>query len=134
MIEKNIPTKALLLRLSSEGVTGSLQLSTGARIGPATQIKLLREMEDEGLVRIAGIRSRRAGRPRTRVEVTPLGREFLTSYRELTLKSLRSRRADLRKAAADARYSTRLESRGLSLYDLFLETNEMSRIAGAGAL
>lgn len=134
MIEKNLATKALLLRLSSEGAAGVLQLSKDARIGPSTQTRLLREMEDEGLVRPTEIRSRRPGRPKTKIAVTQLGEEFLRTYRELALKPLRSRRADLEKAAADARYATRLASRGLSLYGLFFEMNEMLRLARRSAV
>lgn len=133
-VENNLPTKALLLNLSSEGGTGVLRLARDAKVGPATLIRLLREMKDEGLVRLSEVRSRKAGRPRIRVKVTPLGEDFAGMYRQLTLKLLRSRRADLERAVSDALYADRLASRGLSAYDLFLDMNEVVRVAGRSAV
>jgi len=65
------------------------------------------------------------GRPRILVRPTTLGEDYLDAYEALKMKPLRSRRADLIQAARDGEYALRLEARGLSPFDLFLELNSV---------
>lgn len=119
-----------MLGLASSGLTGVLRLSRELRIGPARLIRLLDEMREEGLVDIDEIHSKRAGRPMRRVAVTELGKDYMDTYNKLALRLLRSRRADLQRASADADYARRLASKGVPPYDLFLELIEVTYHAG----
>ena len=130
MSENNLVLRAELLRLASTGSTGLLLLARKLRIGPAKLITLLDGMREEGLVDIDEAHSNRAGRPMRRVKATELGMEFLKAFDELMLKTLKSRRAELQRASADAEYAKRLASRGVLPYDLFLELNEIAHRAG----
>ena len=126
MSENNLAAKEALLRLSSKRRAGVLQLAKDLRIGPSRLIGLVAEAGEQGLLDVGEVRTGRAGRPRRRVRTTALGMEYLRACEALRLKALRSRRADLRRAAADADYARRLEARGVSPYDLFLELNELA--------
>jgi predicted ArsR family transcriptional regulator len=125
MTEKNPSTTAALLRLSAARQDGVLQMAKELRVGPSKLIRMLAELRDEGLLDIGVVRTRSAGRPKRRVRVTALGREYLVAYEALKLKSLKSRRTDLRKAVADTNYARRLVARGVSPYELFLELNAL---------
>ncbi len=126
MTGNNLAAKEALLRLSSEGRTGVLELAKELRIGPSRLIGLIAEAREEGLLDVGEVRTGRAGRPKRRVRMTALGMEYLRACEALKLKALRSRRADLRRAAADAKYAKRLAARGVSPYELFLELNELA--------
>ncbi len=131
--EKNLPTRAALLRLSSSRRAGVLQIARELRVGPSRLIRLLAEMREEGLLDVSEARNRRAGRPKRRVKATQLGMEYLRAYEGLKLKTLMSRRSDLRKAVADANYAQRLTWRGVSAYELFLELNMLAKPARRSA-
>jgi len=90
-----------------------------------TVVSLIKEMEEQGLLKREVERRNTRGRPRVLVKPMSLGEEYLAAYRTLDLKLLRSRRADLIRAARDGEYAARLESRGLSSFDLFLELNSI---------
>ncbi len=121
MSEKNVSAKAALIALSSQGTEGVLHLAKALQIGPSRLIGMLSELRDQGLIQVQNERTGRAGRPKKKIKATKLGMEYLVAYDALMQKPLKSRRADLRKAAADAEYARRLASGGLSIYDLFLE-------------
>jgi len=90
-----------------------------------TVVSLIKEMEEEGLLKRKVEKRNTRGRPRVLVKPTTLGEDYLAAYRALNLKPLRSRRADLIRAVKDGEYARRLESRGLSSFDLFLELNSI---------
>ena len=127
MPEKNPATKAALLRLSLSGPTGVQQISAKLRLGPSTLIGLAAELQDEGLLEFFEAPTGNAGRPKKGMRVTALGMEYLRAYEALSLKLLKSRRADLRRAAEDGAYARRLAERGASPYDLFLELNTVAK-------
>lgn len=127
MPERNIQAKARLISLTTEGRAGLLGLARDLRVGPATLIGMLNQMEEEGLVDINAIHEKRAGRPLRLVRATDLGKDFLRAYVHLSLMTLKSRPSDLRKAVEDARYASRLDSRSVPAYKLFLELNENAR-------
>ncbi len=133
MSEKNLPTRAALLRLSSSRQAGVLQIARELRVGPSKLIGLVAELREEGLLDVSEARTRRAGRPKRLVKATQLGMEYLRAYEGLKLKRLLSRRSDLRKAVADANYARRLTLRGISTYELFLELNVLAKSARRSA-
>src|SRR2546428_796568 len=129
MPEKNPTVEAALLRHSLSGPSGVQQMATKLRLGPSTLIGLMAKLEDEGLLEVFELSTGNAGRPKKGMRVTALGMEYLRAYESLSLKSLRSRRADLRRAAEDGAYARRLAERGTSPYDLFLELNALAKDA-----
>jgi DNA-binding PadR family transcriptional regulator len=129
--EKNPTTDAELLRLLSTRREGVQSLAREINVGPARLIRLLSELEESFLIDSTEVRSRRAGRPKRRFEVTALGREYLRACEAAEPKRLKSRRADLRRAVADAEYAQRLASRGVSTTDLFLELTSLVQHAGS---
>lgn len=134
MSERNLAVQANLLKLASSRSTGVLQLAKELEVGPERLIALLKAMSDAGLVEVREFHSGRAGRPSKRVQVTLLGQDYLSVYDTLTRTMMKSRKSDLQRASADARYAERLASRQLSPYALFLELNEISQIAGRSPL
>lgn len=58
---------------------------------------------------------------------TSLGVEFLEPYRELKMKPLRARKADLEHAVSDALYTERLIRNGHSPFELFMELDTIAR-------
>jgi len=130
--ETNFVARAALLRASAVRA-GVRQLSKELGMGPSMVIGLRREMLEEGLVEVGGAHSSGPGRPRELVKPTSLGREFLRAYEALLSIPLKSRRTDLLRAAADARYAARLSSRGVSTVELFLGLNSLAERTGKAA-
>ena len=89
-------------------------------------ISLLETMEDERLIEFQQIMHSRRGRPKKNVIRTPLGLEFLETYRRLKMKPLRARKADLEHAVKDALYTERLVANGHSPFKLFMELNTIA--------
>lgn len=87
---------------------------------------MLAEASEQGLLDIGTARTRKAGRPEKRISTTALGLEYLDAYHALGQKALKSRRADLRAAVADAAFAARLAAGAASPYALFLELNELA--------
>lgn len=132
MLETNYAARAALLRAASSGA-GVRQLSKELHMSPAIVISLRREMSDSGLLEVCGAPVSGPGRPRELVRTTPLGRDYIEAYDKLRSTALKSRRADLQKAASDARYAMRLTSRGVSTVELFLGLNSIAERAGKAA-
>jgi predicted transcriptional regulator len=89
-------------------------------------IFLLREMNKEKLVNIQQDTHSRRGRPKKNIICTPLGREFLETYRKLKMKPLRARKEDFEHAAKDASYTSRLVANGHSPFQIFMELNTIA--------
>ena len=88
-------------------------------------VSLIREMEDQGLLKVTTEAGAQRGRPRHLIRATSLGEDYLAAYEALGLKLLRSRKADLRQAERNGEYAARLVSRGVSPFKLFLELNSI---------
>jgi len=115
------PTLAASILRARGAASGMLQVAKELHIGPARLVNLVRNLSDKGLVEVQRVRSRSAGRPLVKVIPTPLGNEYLAAYEALDSKILKSRRSDLLRAVADARYAQRLVERGLAPTALSLE-------------
>jgi len=90
-------------------------------------ISLLREMNKERLIDLQKVTYSRRGRPKKKVICTPLGFEFLETYRRLKMKPLRARKEDLDRAVKDAAYASRLVANGHSSFKIFMELNAIAR-------
>jgi len=86
-------------------------------------VSMLERMENEGLVELRRVKRSRRGRPKNMIVCTPLGFDFLETYRRLKMKPLRARREDIERAVKDALYVERLIARGHLPFKLFLELN-----------
>lgn len=104
---------------------GVRELASELRRRTDTVVSLIKVMEEQGLLKRETRKPNARGRPRILVKPTTLGEDYLAAYTKLDLKILRSKRADLVQAARDGEYASRLESRGLSVFDLFLELNSI---------
>ena len=122
--------RARILEVVTSVECGVREVTEELRWAPSRVINLLRTMEDEGLVmevRRNSARSSKQGRPKKIMACTPLGLEFLITYRKLKMKPLRSRREDLEHAVRDALYTERLIRNGHSPFELFMELNSIVR-------
>jgi hypothetical protein len=93
----------------------------------ANVIALLREMNKEKLIDLQQVTCSRRGRPKKNIICTPLGFEFLETYRKLKMKPLRARKEDLEHAVKDASYTNRLVANGHSPFQIFMELNAIAR-------
>ena len=89
-------------------------------------VSLLREMNKEKLVELQKSTYSRRGRPKKNIVCTPLGFEFLETYRKLKMKPLRARKEDLEHAVKDASYTSRLVANGHSPFEIFMELNTIA--------
>jgi hypothetical protein len=89
-------------------------------------VSLLREMNKEKLIDLQQITYSRRGRPKKNIICTPLGLEFLETYRKLKMKPLRARKEDLERAVKDALYTSRLIANGHSPFQIFMELNTIA--------
>lgn len=126
----SLDERAQILESVTPVERGIREVTEELRWAPSHVINLLRKMEDEGL--IMEVRSNRAraskrGRPKKVMACTPLGVEFLETYRKLKIKPLRARKEDLEHAVRDALYTERLVRNGHSPFELFMELNSIAR-------
>ncbi len=80
-------------------------------------------MNEERMIELQPVRYSRRGRPKKIIECTPLGLEFLETYRNLKMKPLRARKQDMDRAVRNALYIKRLVESGHSPFKLFMELN-----------
>jgi hypothetical protein len=90
-------------------------------------ISLLKEMNKEKLINLQQVTYSRRGRPKKNIICTPLGFDFLETYRKLKMKPLRARKEDLEHAVKDASYTSRLVANGHSPFHIFMELNTIAR-------
>ena len=89
-------------------------------------VSLLREMNNERLIDLQQVMYSRRGRPKKNIICTPLGFEFLETYRKLKMKPLRARKEDFEHAVRDASYASRLVANGHSPFQIFMELNTIA--------
>jgi len=90
-------------------------------------VSLLRKMSEEQLIELQQVTYLRRGRPKKNIVCTPLGLDFLETYRKLKMKPLRARKEDLEHATKDASYASRLVAHGHSPFQIFMELNTIAR-------
>ena len=96
-------------------------------------LEAVAEMEARGLVERRVTKGSGRGRPRVIVSSTALGEEYLKTHNRLGEIALKATPIALRRARGDAEYASRLRTRNLDPFQLFLELNEHVRSAkGSG--
>lgn len=121
----SLELRAELIKAVMSKDSGVRELARELHRRTDTVVSLIKEMEEQGLLKRETRKLNTRGRPRTLVKTTVLGEDYLAAYTKLDLKLLRSTRADLIQAAKDGEYASRLETRGLAAFDLFLELNSI---------
>lgn len=121
--------RAQMLQAVLPAERGVREVTDELRWTPSRTVNLLRKMKDEGLIievqnDTTGFSKR--GRPKKIMACTPLGLEFLESYRKLKMKPLRSRKEDFEHAVKDALYAEKLVTNGHSPFKLFMELNSIA--------
>ena len=115
--------RAQLLEIAAIASCGVREIIRRLRWKHSIAISLLKKMVDEGLIEIRRVKVSRRGRPKNLIVCTPLGFDFLETYRRLRMKPLRAKKEDIKRAVKDALYAERLVARGHSPFKLFLELN-----------
>jgi len=115
--------RAQMLEAVESGPRGVREVIKKLRWRPSRAISLSRKMRIEGLIELQQVKQSRRGRPKKIIFCTPLGFDFLRTYRKLMMKPLRARKKDLERAAKDASYAERLVASGHSPFRLFMELN-----------
>jgi DNA-binding MarR family transcriptional regulator len=122
----SLDQKARILEATVSTSCGVRDLVQALEWKTSTVISLLREMNKEKLIDLQRITYSRRGRPKKNIVCTPLGFEFLETYRKLKMKPLRARKEDLEHAVRDASYTIRLVANGHSPFQIFMELNTIA--------
>jgi DNA-binding PadR family transcriptional regulator len=122
----SLEQKAQVLEAAASASCGVRDAVQKLTCKTSSVISLLKEMEQERLIELTKAVYSRRGRPKKIITCTPLGFEFLESYRKVRMKPLRARREDLERAVKDALYAERLVARGHEAFKLFMELNAVA--------
>jgi len=90
-------------------------------------VSLLKKMNEEQLIKLQQVPHSKRGRPKKSITCTPLGFEFIATYKKLKMTPLKARKKDLERAAKDAAYTSRLVANGHSPFKIFMELNMIAR-------
>jgi DNA-binding PadR family transcriptional regulator len=123
----SLDQKAQILEAAASTTCGVRDLVQVLEWKTSKVISLLREMNKERLIDLQQVSYSRRGRPKKNIICTPLGFEFLETYRKLKMKPLRARKEDLERAVKDASYTNRLIANGHSPFQIFMELNTIAR-------
>jgi DNA-binding PadR family transcriptional regulator len=123
----SLEQKSQILQVAASRACGIRDLAHKLRWKTSTVVSLTKKMNEEKLIEFQAVRHTSRGRPKKGVACTPLGLEFLNTYRKLTMTPLKATKADLEHAARDASYTQRLVENGHSPFELFMELNSIVR-------
>jgi len=119
--------RAQILEAAASTASGVRDLTQRLKWKTSNVISLLRKMSEEQLIEFKQAADSKRGRPKKNVTCTPLGFEFLETYKKLRIKPLRARKEDLDHAAKDAENVSRLVANGHSPFQVFMELNTIAR-------
>jgi predicted transcriptional regulator len=119
--------RAQILEATTSTTVGVRDLVRSLKWKTSNIISLLKKMNEEQLIGFQQATHSKRGRPKKTVICTPLGLEFLETYRKLRMKPLRARKEDLDRAVKDAGYASRLVADGHSPFQVFVELNMIAR-------
>jgi DNA-binding PadR family transcriptional regulator len=123
----SLDQRAQILEATALTTSGVRDLIKTLKWKTSNIVSLLRKMNEEQLIEFKQAAHSNRGRPKKSVTLTPLGFEFLETYRKLRIKPLRARKEDLDHAARDAAYVSRLIANGHSPFQVFMELNAIAR-------
>ena len=119
--------KVQILENISEDVLGIRDIIKVMPNRNETILNTVREMEDQGLIKTSPWTTGNRGRPKTRLSITTLGKNYLTAYKRLEKTGLQASPADFLKAKRDGEYAARLVDRGVDPFQAFIELNTLVR-------
>jgi len=119
----SLEQRAQILETVTTAPCGIRDLARTLNWKTSTVVSLSKKMNDERLIEFQAVKYARRGRPKKTIVCTPLGLDFLETYKKLRMKPLRARKQDLEHAVKDALYTQRLVNRGHSPFKLFTELN-----------
>jgi DNA-binding PadR family transcriptional regulator len=122
----SVEKRVEILRILRGGPMGVRQILGALSRRAGDVIKLIQELETQGLIR-AERSPKGRGRPKRLMAVSELGLDYVAAYERLELKPLRGRREDLARGAEEGLRAKRIYSRGLSPFKLMLELNDFVR-------
>jgi DNA-binding PadR family transcriptional regulator len=123
----SLTQRAQILEATTSTTDGVRDLVRSLKWKTSNIISLLKKMNEEQLIEFQQATHSKRGRPKKTVICTPLGLEFLETYRKLRMKPLRARKEDLDRAVKDAGYASRLVADGHSPFQVFVELNIIAR-------
>jgi len=119
--------RAEILEAATSTTAGVRDLVRSLKWKTSNIISFLKKMNEEQLIEFQQATHSKRGRPKKTVICTPLGLEFLETYRKLKMKPLRARKEDLDRAVKDAGYTSRLVASGHLPFQVFVELNMIAR-------
>lgn len=122
----SLEQRVKILETVTEPFCGVRELVLLLKWRTSNVISLLKKMQDEQLISMESVATPKKGRPKKHIKVTQLGIEFLDAYKKLIGKALKAKRQDLDHAAKDAYYAKRLEQKGHSTFQVFMELNSIA--------
>ena len=122
----DLEVRAEVLQAIEQGTYGTREVLEEVKHRNSDLISLMKEMEEEGLVKSHHLRTGNRGRPKKTLKPTDLGLDFLETYRRLKMKPLRARKEDLKQAVEDAQYTQRMIDYGHHPLQLFKELNDFA--------
>jgi DNA-binding MarR family transcriptional regulator len=123
----SLEQRAQILTAITSATYGVRDLAQALKWKTSNVVSLLRKMNEEQLVTTQQDARPKRGRPKKKITCTPLGFEFLATYKKLKMTPLRARKEDLERAVKDAAYAGRLVANGHSPFKIFMELNLIAR-------
>jgi DNA-binding PadR family transcriptional regulator len=123
----SLDQRAQVLKTITSATYGVRDLAQTLKWKTSNVISLLKKMSEEQLVELQQAPRSKRGRPKKSITCTPLGFEFLATYKKLKITPLRARKEDLEHAVKDAAYANRLVASGHSPFQIFMELNMIAR-------
>jgi DNA-binding PadR family transcriptional regulator len=123
----SLEQRAQILAAITSTTYGVRDLAQTLKWKTSNVVSLLKKMNEEQLITLQQATHSKRGRPKKSITCTPLGSEFLATYKKLKMTPLRARKEDLAHAAKDAAYASRLVAYGHSPFQIFMELNMIAR-------
>jgi DNA-binding PadR family transcriptional regulator len=123
----SLDQRAQILKTITSTTHGVRDLAQTLKWKTSNVVSLLKKMNQEQLIELEQVPHSKRGRPKKSIRCTPLGFEFLATYKKLKLTPLRARKEDLDHAAKDAAYASRLVANGHAPFQIFMELNMIAR-------
>ena len=119
----SLDQRAQILTTITAATCGVRDLAQMLKWKTSNIVSLLKKMDEEQLITLQQVAHSKRGRPKKSITCTPLGFEYLATYKKLKMTPLRARKEDLAHATKDAAYANKLVANGHSPFKVFMELN-----------
>ena len=123
----SLDQRAQILEAVTLTTYGVRELAQTLKWKTSNVVSLLKKMNEEQLITLQQVAHSKRGRPKKSITCTPLGFEFLETYKKLKMTPLRARKEDLERAVKDAAYANKLVANDHSPFQTFMELNMIAR-------